>query len=1215
MCSQAEAEVRKVKVGTMKRNSLSLMTCVFLALVAAAYGQPVLDGYLDPEYFSHGSTLDYQAFIPQGTAKLYLIDDAAVDSNYVWIAWSVGKTYNDLSYGDNKHPTWPGGHTFGDLLESDCQRIWIFNKCGEVVVDATMDLIDGPGYPTESGYDVSMDSAESVKNSINGGDWSKYQFDISFARNLNDFGYWTNATVDISQDSPPYSDVTNYVPTAEFSNWQYEVIWEVRIERSVLSTTNCPDGGVEPALILEPIELHASPNKPKLVGKQSKPPVGYVPAAIGDYVWMDVDRDGVQDVGEPGLGGVTLDLYSDPNGDGDPSDGTVIGTAVTDGSGYYLFDALGEAGYVVSVTDSNGVLTDMSLTTGSTNPHTRVLEVGERYLDADFGYAFTDTTKAAIGDFVWSDADNDGVQDPGEAGIGGVSLNLLDVNSNIVAVTTTALDGAYMFVGLTAGTYRVDVTDTSGVLTGYSLTSGPQSCSDPTADITVDEGEVYVMADFGYFKSGLGTIGNLVWLDENLDGTNDVANENGILGVTVDLVVDSNSNGVWDTGESAIARSTTGSDGTYSFTGLPVDDGDGDANYLVHVSDVHYVLALLYYRSYGSAGLDNNGQVDPYSVTLSSTSRTNLTADFGFGRGPAGENTGVVGDRVWYDLDGDGVQDPEEPGVPGVEMEIWQLKGNGSRDFLLGTGGTDANGIYLFSSVGTGVGYDVVVSSSNFSPGAILEGYSGTSQPDNEDTTDPSWGPAPNNMDLTLDFGYWKTSAVAYSVGDLVWRDDDADGVYEPGNGEEGIDGVTLELRYTNGTVLASGVTDASGNYSFTNLPNGDYVVVITDTSGRLTGMTSTTGGDTHSDAVQDADNLTFDFGYRIGLVPAVLDLGVLKSVDNPLPYEGETIEYEIVLTNNGPDNATGVEVTDMLPAEVSYVSHSNGVYDSGTHLWDVGSLAVGGSTTLWIRVEVSHSAGELEITNTATITAVDQGDTNPTNNTDDAVIEPRQPTLARISAFRALTIDGVITIQWETSVEIGTVGFYLERRDSDGNYHRVNEALVLAALFGGGTGAYEVPDEAAFPGGTFTYRLIEVETTGRQNVFGPYVVSAPNEAETFEEWRAARFSREQLSHLAISAPDADADGDGHTNEDEYLTGTDPLSSESVLRLTRLEYREDGIVLRWTSEAGKTYKIEGSSSPGGNFEAVATDILATPPENQYSPVPGSFSIFRVRLQQ
>ncbi|MDP6525328.1 MAG: response regulator [Kiritimatiellia bacterium] len=142
----------------MKRNSMLLMTGVLLVLAVVANGQPVLDGYLDPEYFSHGSTLDYQAFIPQGTAKLYLIDDAAVDSNYVWTAWSVGKTYNDLSYGAGKHPTWPGGHSFGDLLESDNQRIWIFNKCGKAIDEANRMRGIAQEFSDTGGFNVDPES-------------------------------------------------------------------------------------------------------------------------------------------------------------------------------------------------------------------------------------------------------------------------------------------------------------------------------------------------------------------------------------------------------------------------------------------------------------------------------------------------------------------------------------------------------------------------------------------------------------------------------------------------------------------------------------------------------------------------------------------------------------------------------------------------------------------------------------------------------------------------------------------------------------------------------------------------------------------------------------------------------------------------------------------------------------------------------------------------
>lgn len=845
----------------MSSSFAAVVICLlFFGAAVPATGEPILDGVVDPEYLIYGVTLDYQSYLPQGTAKLYVLDNTSVDSNYVWLAWVVGKTYNDISYGENKHYTWDGGHTFYDLWESDMQRIWIFNQCGEVVVDAGMDIIDGPGYTnTISGYDVDMDSIESVRYDINGGDWSKFDFDTSFAANLNDYGYWTNGTVDIEIDSPPWLDETNYVPVAAFSNWQFDLVWEMRLERSATITIDCPGGGVEAALILEPIELHASPNKGLVKGKV-RPPIGYVPSALGDYVWLDVNRDGVQDAGEPGLANVTIDLYTDPNGDGDPSDGAVIYSTVTDGSGHYLFDALGSGNYVVQITDSNGVLSALTPTVPSTNELAVSLDVAERYMDADFGYA----DSAIIGDYVWSDADNDGIQDSGEVGIGGVTLGLYDATTTLVATTTTAPDGSYYFFNVTSGVYTVDVTDTNGVLSGYALTSGPQSSTDPSSSITVTADNAYLYVDFGYYQAGLGTIGNQVWLDTDQDGLFE-AGEEGIENVTIDLIYDANSNGVQDAGDYVIATTATDTNGTYSFSGLDLDHGGGDANYLVHVTDVHYELALLYYRFYGTPGADDNGQADPYSVILSSGSATNLTADFAFGRSSAGANDGMVGDTVWYDVDGDSIQDPGEEGIAGVELEIWVLKNNGSRDFLLGTSSTDANGWYLFPGLDTGKDHEVAVTTNNFLPGGVLEGFEGTSQPDNTDETDASWGGPPNNVDLTLDFGYWFSNAV-YSVGDLVWLDADSDGVKDPA--EVGIEGVTVQLTDTNGTVLATTTTDTNGIYSFDNLADGTYAVVVTDTAGRLSGYTSTTGGDSQTHTVSGADNLTYDFGYAPGLPP-----------------------------------------------------------------------------------------------------------------------------------------------------------------------------------------------------------------------------------------------------------------------------------------------------------------------------------------------------------
>jgi len=746
-----------------------------LASVADAQGSPVLDGLLDGVYLSHGYTIDYEGFYPQATATLYVLDNTSVDANYIWLGWVVSRDFNDNSYGANRHGSWPKGHEFDDLLESDLQRLDLENSCGETVLDATMDLLDGPpyhaAYSTASGYDVNMDATESIKNYINGGDWSLsvLSYDTSLADNLNDHGYCQNGNdcsvggTDLYVNSPPWQDDPNYVPASPYQDWEYSLIWELRIHRSVFVTPSCVDGGIL-GVATNPIELHASPSKAGVS------PVILIPvySAIGDYVWLDADRDGVQDQSERGIANVTLALYTDPNGDGDPSDGRVLATTTTDASGLYLFPKLGSGNYVVSVTDDNGVLAGLSLTVGSSDPHGSIsLGQNERYLDADFGYAPSDDAKAAIGDYVWSDANNDGIQDRGEPGIGGVTIQLLADNdgdgsyTDVVATTTTADDGFYLFTNLDPGTYVVDVTDTGGVVTGYTLTIGPESNPDPTAPITVLAGDVHLNADLGYYRAGLGTIGNEIWLDEDADGVYEAGDgESGIANVTLNLIKDTNGNGQWDAGERVIATTMTAGDGSYLFSGLSLDDGDGDADYLVTVADAYDRLRR-YRKSTGpSPGADNNSQVDPYAVALSGGFPSNLTADFGY---YFDQDEGMVGDRVWLDLTFDGIRDYGEPGIAGVEVKLYLRQGSYWREE--GTLTTDADGMYYFPRLDIGGGgkyYRVEALASNFTPGGPLAGYTPTNQPDNMDESDKLTSSDP--VDWSLDFGYFGAGSTAVKL-------------------------------------------------------------------------------------------------------------------------------------------------------------------------------------------------------------------------------------------------------------------------------------------------------------------------------------------------------------------------------------------------------------------------------------------------------------------
>ena len=116
-------------------------------------------------------------------------------------------------------------------------------------------------------------------------------------------------------------------------------------------------------------------------------------------------------------------------------------------------------------------------------------------------------------------------------------------------------------------------------------------------------------------------------------------------------------------------------------------------------------------------------------------------------------------------------------------------------------------------------------------------------------------------------------------------------------------------------------------------------------------------------------------------------DLSLTKTVDNPNPDPGDTIIYTVTVTNNGPDDATNVEVTDALPTGVTYSSNTTTQGTYAGNIWTVGALANGASATLKITVTVDLGMDGQTITNTAGLTAADQADPDPANNQDSADI------------------------------------------------------------------------------------------------------------------------------------------------------------------------------------------------------------------------------------
>ncbi len=627
--------------------------------------------------------------------------------------------------------------------------------------------------------------------------------------------------------------------------------------------------------------------------------------ALGDYVFYDSDKDGVQDVGEKGIGNVTLDLYKD-NGDNslNLAQDSLIGTATTDNDGGYLFTGLGQGVYFVDVTDTAGVLAGLTHTVGpqsQPDPSNAItLNTGDVYRDADFGYVKVPTPgKAIIGDTVWYDGDGDGVQDPGEPGLPGIQVCATPVGGGAAVCDTTDENGVYQ-VEVPAGTYTVAPVNPPA---GYTPTTPV-----PNGPVTVSDGDQYLDADFGYDSPALGTISGTLWDDSpDKDGVLDPG-EAPIPGVSVSLIKDTNGNGQRDPGEPIIATDTTDENGTYLFDGVPA------GTYLVLPTDTQNVLDDFQATKPGpNPGSDNNSQVRPYPVTLP-PGGNNPTGDFGYVR-ESGQ-TGILGNQVWYETDGNGIYNPDsgDKGIAGVTVDLYK---NGA---YLATTTTGAGGDYVFTSLAAAT-YTVTVSDT----AKVLEDYiltvlgpvAGSDNHNQKQAYQVVLPAASSNM--TADFGYTRPS----SIGDLVWYDADKDGIQDVG--EPGIPNVTVNL-YRNGVLQATTTTDADGGYIFPGLVAGTYTVDVTDTNGKLTGMTQIV-------ANQGQPDPTGPITIGAGVKYADADFAYVKPTTAGKAIIGDTVWFDDNGDGVQQPNEPGIPNTQVCATLVGggtvvcATTDSNGVY------------------------------------------------------------------------------------------------------------------------------------------------------------------------------------------------------------------------------------------------------------------------------------------------
>jgi uncharacterized repeat protein (TIGR01451 family) len=267
----------------------------------------------------------------------------------------------------------------------------------------------------------------------------------------------------------------------------------------------------------------------------------------------------------------------------------------------------------------------------------------------------------------------------------------------------------------------------------------------------------------------------------------------------------------------------------------------------------------------------------------------------------------------------------------------------------------------------------------------------GTTDPDPSDNTTP---PVQTQVTPVANLSLLKSGPASIGSGDAISYTllianagpSAADGATYSDVVPSGITSVAASCgAATGGAVCAvPGVAGNTVSGSIPTLPtSGSVTITITGIAPigtqTLTNTASVTvpAGTTDPTPGDDTSTVTTQVG-------SAADIAVSKTVDNDAPNVGETVTFSVTATNLGPDDASGVQVTDGLPPGLVLVSAtpSQGAYDGATGLWDLGALADGASATLAITATVTQAGA---IVNTATRTGGDQLDPDTSNNAGSA--------------------------------------------------------------------------------------------------------------------------------------------------------------------------------------------------------------------------------------
>lgn len=633
----------------------------------------------------------------------------------------------------------------------------------------------------------------------------------------------------------------------------------------------------------------------------SKVDFGFVkPASLGDYVWFDANKDGIQDADEYGVAGVKVTLVDSLGNPVVDANGKTVEPVTTDANGKYSFANLlpnvdrllaenGNDSYKViftlpagysattsnagdSATDSNGLESSAILTQGEVN---KTYDLG---LVAD----------GKIGDTIFWDVDNNGGSAPSGADkpLAGVKVTLTYTTPAGVEktlTTTTDKNGKYSFENLAPGDYKVTV-DQDSLAT---------ACPECTAQSHAPSGDVKASENQTLSLSSKVSLTPTSMTNEDQDWAFTAAADTAIKKAITTPSAEEQDTFDFAPGKEITYTLTLTNNGPSVATGVTVSDklptgvtfvsAQGDGSYNAETGK--WDLSNLTIAKDEVKTITITVRITGEGVGSLITNVATITHQDQYGDNPTNNESSAsfkggynLGGTLYRDSDASYSKSNTEARFAGRTIAL--LDGNGNpildKDGHPVTTTTDENGNYQFTGLAPG-NYKVSIVDPTTGD---LAGLTNTQAYNGRNATEASVTIGDSSVQ-GVDFGFVKPA----TIGDRVWNDQDRNGV---DNGEPGVPGVTVILKDASGNEVARTKTDANGNYRFEGVLPGTYSVSIEVPSGYEAVATS-------KDVTVAEGEVNLDMDFPLTLIPAAPSPS--QPVKSILAKTGSDAQWIAILT------------------------------------------------------------------------------------------------------------------------------------------------------------------------------------------------------------------------------------------------------------------------------------------------------------------------------